>query len=129
MPVPASPPRRILVVDDSPLMLLAVGIGLEQPDRWAVTTTGSGRAAIALAAEHRPDAVLLDVTMPDLDGPATLRALRSEPDTASIPIVFMTAVVADEVRLLGLGAAGVIGKPLDLATLGDQLDEALGCLR
>ena len=66
--------------------------------------------------------------MPDLDGPATLRALRAEPDTASIPIVFMTADVADEVRLLGLGAAGVIGKPLDLATLGDQLDEALGCL-
>ncbi len=117
------------MVDDSPLMLLAVGIGLEQPDRWAVTTTSSGRAAIALAAEHRPDAVLLDVTMPDLDGPATLRALRAEPDTASIPIVFMTADVADEVRLLGLGAAGVIGKPLDLATLGDQLDEALGCLR
>jgi CheY-like chemotaxis protein len=128
-PVPASRPRRILVVDDSPLMLLAVGIGLERPDRWAVTTTGSGRAAIVIAAQHRPDAVLLDVTMPDLDGPDTLRALRADPATASIPVVFMTAAIADEVRLRALGAAGVIGKPLDLATLGDQLDEALGWLR
>jgi CheY-like chemotaxis protein len=109
-------------------MLLAVSIGLDRPERWAVTTAGSGRAAIAQAIRHRPDAVLLDVTMPDLDGPATLRALRAEPTTSSIPVVFLTAAAtaADRTRLLGLGAAGVIAKPFEPATLGDQLDEALG---
>ncbi|MEA2384591.1 MAG: hypothetical protein QOH72_4562 [Solirubrobacteraceae bacterium] len=115
------------MVDDSPLMLLAVSLGLDRPDRWAVTTAGSGRDAIALAATQHPDAILLDVMMPDLDGPATLRALRTDTATSSIPVVFLTADgVDDRVRLLGLGAAGVIAKPFDLALLGDQLDEVLG---
>jgi CheY-like chemotaxis protein len=107
-------------------MLLAVAMGLDRPDRWAVTTVGSGRDAIALAAADRPDAIVLDVTMPDLDGPDTLRALRAEPTTASIPIVFLTADVAARARLLDLGAAGVIAKPFDLTLLGDQLEEVLG---
>jgi DNA-binding response OmpR family regulator len=126
----ASPgrPRRVLAVDDSPLMLLAVTIGLDRPERWDVTTADSGRAALALAARQRPDVVLLDVTMPDLDGPDTLRALRADADTSSVPIVFLTADAdgADRARLLELGAAGVIAKPFDPSALGDQLDKVLG---
>jgi CheY-like chemotaxis protein len=118
--------RRVLVVDDSPLMLLAARLGLDRPDRWDVSTAASGQAALALAAESRPDAILLDVTMPDLDGPATLRALREQVSTQDIPVVFLTAASADRALLLSLGAAGVIAKPFDPAALGDQLGEVLG---
>jgi CheY-like chemotaxis protein len=82
---------------------------------------------VAQAKAERPDAILLDVVMPDRDGPATLEALRAEPATASIPVVFLTAVTAaDEVaRLRQLGAAGVLAKPFDPLRLGAALRAVL----
>ena len=122
-----SPPaRRVLVVDDSPLMLAAVRLGLGQTPDWDVATAGSGRGSIELAARFRPDAILLDVVMPDVDGPETLRSLRAQAATRVTPVVFLTAGVTDRDGLIALGVAGVIAKPFDPSTLAAQLNEVLG---
>ena len=118
--------RRVLVVDDSPLMLSAALLGLRRVPDWDVATAPSGRAGVEIAASYRPDAILLDVVMPELDGPGTLRALRDQALTHDTPVVFLTADHSDPGRLIDLGAAGVIAKPFQPAGLADQLSEVLG---
>ena len=104
----------ILVVDDDPdvrslssLTLRAAGM--------AVTAAPSGREALVLLETLRPDAILLDVVMPVMDGPACLLLLRARPETRDIPVVFVTAQARPEEveRFLSLGARGVIKKPYD----------------
>ncbi len=76
-----------------------------------------------LAARERPDAILMDVMMPHLDGPATLAALRQDPATRDIPVVFMTATndPDEQERLVALGAKGVISKPFAPLSLPERL--------
>lgn len=123
---PPGAARRVLVVDDSPLMLAAVQLGLARVPGWDVATALSGRDGIEIAADYRPDAILLDVVMPELDGLGTLRALRAQASTHETPVVFMTAGHDDRDQLIGLGAAGVIAKPFQPAELAGQLKEVLG---
>ena len=118
--------RRVLVVDDSPLMLSAALLGLRRAPDWDVATASSGRDGVELAASYRPDTILLDVVMPELDGPGTLRALREQTSTHDTPVVFLTADHADRDRLIELGAAGVIAKPFQPARLAQQMSEVLG---
>ncbi|MFL5817376.1 MAG: response regulator [Conexibacter sp.] len=122
------PRYRILVVDDSKLVQELARMALETHDGWEVRCTASGAEAVALAVAEPPDAVLLDVEMPELDGPATVAALRAEPVSAQTPIVFLTAHDdPDELtRLRALGVAGVLPKPFDVSTLGAQLADLLG---
>ncbi|HKG39250.1 MAG TPA: response regulator [Conexibacter sp.] len=122
------PRYRILVVDDSKLVHELARIALEAHDGWEVRCTASGTEAVALAAAEPPDAILLDVEMPELDGPETVAALRATPITAQTPVVFLTAHDGpDELaRLHALGVAGVLAKPFDVDTLGDQLADLLG---
>ena len=82
-----------------------------------------GCAWLAAAAKWRPDLILLDVMMPVMDGPATLRRLRENPQTADIPVVFMTARAQTREldHFKSLGAAGVIVKPFDPMTLAASL--------
>ena len=122
------PRYRILVVDDSKLVQELARMALETHDGWEVRCTASGAEAVALAAEEPPDAVLLDVEMPELDGPATVAALRAEPVSAQTPVVFLTAHDdPDELaRLQALDVAGVLPKPFDVNTLGRQLADLLG---
>jgi CheY-like chemotaxis protein len=122
------PRYRILVVDDSKLVQELARMALEARDGWEIRCTASGAEAVALAAAESPDAIVLDVEMPELDGPATVAALRAEPLTAQTPIVFLTAHDdPDELaRLLALDVAGVLPKPFDVSTLGDQLADLLG---
>jgi CheY-like chemotaxis protein len=94
-----------------------------------VDDENSGQEAIQAASTQGPfDAVLLDVMMPGLDGPTTMKELRSGPLSAEIPVVFLTAKSqpADRERLQELGASGVIAKPFDPMTLATELDEILG---
>ena len=88
----------------------------------------SGAEGVALVRAELPDAVVLDVMMPGMDGPATLAELRADPVTASIPVVFLTAKVqaAERRRLEELGAAGVVAKPFDPMSLATELSTALG---
>ena len=82
---------------------------------------------MAKAALEKPDAILLDVMMPFMDGPATLRALREDPQTAEIPVMFLTAsaMIAEVERLESLDVVGVLPKPFDPATLGMKVRAAL----
>jgi CheY-like chemotaxis protein len=122
------PRYRILVVDDSKLVHELARVALEAHDDWEVRCTASGAEAVALATAEPPDAILLDVEMPELDGPATVAALRAEPIAAHTPVVFLTAHDdPDELaRLRALGVAGVLPKPFDVTTLGGQLADLLG---
>jgi two-component system OmpR family response regulator len=114
---------RILHVDDEPDIreLVVLSLGLD-PD-FMVRSCGSGREALAVAADWQPDFILLDVMMPAMDGPATLVRLRENASSASIPVIFMTArAQARELdRFRSLGAAGVIPKPFDPMTLAASL--------
>ena len=116
-------PRALLVDDDADIRAIA-RLSLERIGGWDVVEADGGDAALAAAAHHGPfDAVLLDVMMPGLDGPATLAALRAAGLPRGVPVIFLTAKAqpAERARLLGLGAAGAIAKPFDPATLPDQL--------
>lgn len=118
---------RILVVDDEDDIREVAQVSLETIGGHEVLTASSGTEAIEKATSERPDAILLDVMMPELDGPATLARLRSEPATQRIPVVFLTAKVreADVERFMALDVAGVLAKPFDPMTLPDQLSRVL----
>jgi CheY-like chemotaxis protein len=121
-------PRSVLLVDDEDDIRIVAATALGRLAGWDVVTAASGGEAVVRACTRPFDAVVLDVMMPGLDGPATLARLRSEPLTASVPVVFLTAKVQAEerARLAALGAAGVVSKPFDPTTLADQLAAALG---
>jgi two-component system OmpR family response regulator len=115
---------RILVVDDDPDIRHVAALGLSRVGGFAVVEAASGEEALALAAlAPQPDAVLLDVMMPGLDGPDTLARLREDPRTAAIPVVFLTAkaLKSETGRLRGLGACGVLTKPFDPMRLAADL--------
>lgn len=105
----------MLQIDDEPDILEIVAASLSLDPEFEVRGCGSGADGLAAAAEWRPDLILLDVMMPVMDGPATLRRLRDNPQTADIPVVFMTARAQTREldRFKSLGAAGVIVKPFD----------------
>ncbi|HVR40442.1 MAG TPA: response regulator [Thermoanaerobaculia bacterium] len=121
------PHKRVLVVDDEEDIRDVAGACLELTDEWEILTAASGREALQKAASASPDAILLDVMMPDLDGPSTFRILQDEEATRRIPVILLTAKVqsADKQKYLQLGVEGVIAKPFDPMTLGQQIAEIL----
>ena len=115
-------PARILYVDDEDDIREIAQMSLELEPEFEVRSCASGAAALVDAAAWQPDLILLDVMMPDMDGPETLKRLGEAPPTASIPVVFITArTQTHEVeRYLAMGAVGVIAKPFDpMALAGD----------
>jgi two-component system, OmpR family, response regulator len=115
--------KRVLHVEDDLDILTVTRLSLEKLGGLTLRQCTRGSEALAAAPEFRPDLILLDVMMPDMDGPATLEALRALPATAATPVVFMTAKAQPEEResLLRLGALGVIVKPFDPMTLPQEL--------
>jgi two-component system, OmpR family, response regulator len=107
--------KHVLSVEDDADLRLLLQLALETVGGLQLTLCERGEQALAAARRERPDLVLLDVMLPGLDGPATLRVLREDPGTAAIPIVFMTAQAAptDCAALRALGAIDVIAKPFD----------------
>jgi DNA-binding response OmpR family regulator len=120
--------RCVLVIDDSRVIRQVAQMVLGQHG-WGVLSAESGTEGVALAARDRPDAILLDVIMPDPDGPTTLTELRRRSDTCDIPVVFLTgqAEEAEESRKLSmLGAAGLITKPFAPHELAATVSALLG---
>jgi len=117
---------KVLVIDDEPDIRRIARLGLTKVGKMDVVEASNGTEGLARA--ERPDAILLDVMMPGLDGPSTLARLREDPDTAAVPVVFLTAkaIAAEVDRLRSLGAAGVLTKPFDPMTLARELRAALG---
>jgi CheY-like chemotaxis protein len=112
---------RVLVIDDSDLIRQVAELALARVG-WEVLLAEDGRTGAALAAAERPDAILLDVVMDDLDGPATLALLREGEETREIPVVFLTAREDADAT----GAQGVIPKPFAVGELADAVADALG---
>ncbi len=119
---------HILIIDDESDIREVAQMGLQLIGGWVVATASSGFDGLAQASAERPDAILLDVMMPEIDGPETLRLLRAHPTTRAVPVVFLTArsQLTDVQWLEGLGASGVIPKPFDPITLADDLTKVLG---
>lgn len=121
-------PMRVLIVDDEDDIREVAQLSLEMTTGWEVITAASGAEGVTRAATERPDAILLDVMMPELDGPATFERLQANPATREIPVVLLTAKVqaADQRRLSELGVAGVLSKPFDPMRLAADLAGVLG---
>ena len=116
--------KQILYVEDDPDIQMVAQMALEVVGGLTLRTCSSGREALQAAqAGAVPDLILLDVMMPDMDGPATLAELRKLPALASTPAIFMTAKVqAAEVKYYkSIGAIGVIAKPFDPMLLAQQV--------
>ena len=120
--------KRVLIVDDEDDIRAVVQLSLEMVAGWDVLTASSGCEALECAAAERPDAILLDVMMPDMDGPTTFLKLSQTPATRGIPVVLLTAKVqaADQRRLSELGVAGVLAKPFDPMLLAGKIAGVLG---
>lgn len=114
----------ILHVDDDANIRALTELSFTLSGGGEVRSAASGAEALALlAAGLRPDLILLDVMMPEMDGPAVLARVRQLPDQRDTPIIFMTAQTQDHERaaLMALGAAGVVIKPFDPMTLCQQV--------
>lgn len=121
-------PHKVLIIDDEDDIREVAALSLESIAGWDVVMASSGAQGLARAIEHQPDAILLDVMMPGMDGPSTFRELRANPATAKIPILLLTAKVqsSDQRRFADLGVEAVLFKPFDPLTLSDQIADVLG---
>jgi CheY-like chemotaxis protein len=115
--------HRILFVEDDPDIQKVAKLALEALGGFSVLTCDSGPRAVAAIAGFAPDLILLDVMMPGMDGPATLKALRQLPGVEAIPAVFMTARVqpTEIAGYRALGAVDVIAKPFDPMRLAETV--------
>ncbi len=118
----------VLVVDDDAAIREITPVALERVAGWTVLIAGGGAEALTQAAEHHPDAVLLDLMMPDMDGLTTFRHLQADPATRDVPVILVTAKaqVGDRQAWDGLPVAGVIAKPFDPMTLAADVAALLG---
>lgn len=121
-------PRRVLVVDDVDDLIQLARMSLEIFGGHTVLTAHTGPEAIAIASAEQPDAILLDMMMPGMDGPDTIAILRADAATRDIPVIFLTANAQEEAaaRLIGLGAVGVLTKPFSARTLAGEVGALLG---
>lgn len=121
--------RSILVVDDDDSIREIATVTLDVIGGWRVLTASSGTEAVTCAVADQPQAVLLDVMMPGLDGPGTVEQLQADESTRHIPVILLTAKVqpAERERFAGLpGVFGVIAKPFDPMSLADEISGLLG---
>lgn len=120
--------HRILVIDDEDDIREVAALSLETVAGWQVYMANSGTQGLARAIDLQPDAILLDVMMPGMDGPTTFRELRRNPATSAIPVLLLTAKVqgSDQRRFADLGVEAILFKPFDPLTLSTQIAKALG---
>lgn len=114
---------KILMVDDDEYIRKIAEISLRKVGKWTVRLATSGKEALIIARDEIPDVILMDVTMPDLDGPATFAKLKECQLTAEIPVIFLTGRVLNEEinEYRKLGVAGVINKPFDPMKLPEEI--------
>lgn len=124
------PIKKVLLVDDEDNIRLIAQIGLEDRPNWQILSAASGQEGLDLAVKEKPDLILLDIMMSGMDGKTTLSKLRENPDTANIPVIFMTAKAQKHEldSYLALNVAGVIIKPFDPLTLSKEIEQMVGSL-
>lgn len=118
--------KRVLIVDDNPRNLALAGVILELD--YDVVEADSGKAALAAVAAHPPDLVLLDLSMPGMDGWQVLNVLRSDPASAALPVVAVTAhaLVGDREKALDAGFTEYVTKPIDEGALLSVIERLIG---
>ena len=118
---------RVLIIDDEEDTRSIFSMSLGLLGGAEVIEAASGPAGIAKAAEEKPDVIILDLLMPDMDGTATFLNLKQCPDTENIPVIFMTVkgMFSEFDALKNLGALAVIAKPFDPTTLTNQIRSIL----
>lgn len=114
---------KVLIIDDENDIRRIARLGLSKVGKMTVIDVNNGVEGIEKAIQEQPEAILLDVMMPGMDGPATLVALQANPATKHIPVVFLTAktLPSELERLSVLGVKGILSKPFDPMTLAAQL--------
>jgi CheY-like chemotaxis protein len=114
----------VVLAEDDPDIQLVARLALKRAG-FIVRVVNNGQEALDAVHEQKPDVVLLDWMMPELDGPETCRRLKADPETALLPVIFLTAKSqeAEIQRGLSLGAAGYVTKPFDALRLGQQVRE------
>jgi len=119
--------KRILIIDDETAIQAVVSLALKMEAGWEVLTASSGKEGIERAIAARPDAILLDVMMPDLDGIATFEQLQGDPQTQAIFVIFLTAKARSRNQPLfeAMGVTGAIAKPFNSLTLAQQITDLL----
>jgi CheY-like chemotaxis protein len=121
--------RRVLVVDDEESIREIAALSMQAVGGYQVSTASSGAEAVRLALAAPPDVILLDVMMPEVDGPTTVMRLQRDERTRGIDVILLTAKVhaRDTARLGQIeGVSGIIAKPFDPMTLPRQVAEMLG---
>ena len=120
--------KRILVVDDEPDMTLMVRLNLQKTGRFDVREENQANNALRAARDFKPDLILLDVMMPDMDGGDVLVQFKDDPNLSKVPVIFITAtVLKEEVRSKGgtIGGHPFIPKPFRVETLVRSIDDSL----
>ena len=121
---------KVLIIDDEEDIRSVAAVSLAHFGGAQVVQADTGRIGVDLAASEKPDVILLDMTMPDMDGPSTLKALQTRPDTSAIPVIFLTARAMhhEKTALMQLGVKGIVTKPFDPTALATQVKEILGTI-
>ncbi len=119
--------KRLLTIDDEEAIQIVIKFGINMVTGWEVLSASNGKTGIATAQRELPDAILLDVMMPEMDGIATFKALQANPITAVIPVIFLTAKAqaAEKRQFNDLGISGVITKPFNSLDLPDRISKIL----
>lgn len=117
--------KRIVVIDDEADLRTVIQVALLKYAGWQVSTAATALAGLELVKTEQPDLVLLDISMPDMDGYQCFETLRAEPSTADIPVILLTARVLprDRRQFAQMGIAGVITKPFNPLTLWQQIEK------
>lgn len=122
--------KKILIVDDEERIRELVQACLEDLGGWVTLEAASGQECVKIAQTESSqiDAILLDVSMPEIDGFAVYEQLQANVMTQSIPVIILTAKVqpSDRTRFAHMGIAGVITKPFDPTTISEEIAEILG---
>ncbi len=119
--------KRLLMIDDEEAIQTVVKFGINMTAGWEIFAASGGQIGIEIAQKELPDAILLDVMMPEMDGIATFKELQANPLTAGIPVIFLTAKAqtAERRQFNDLGISGVITKPFNSLDLPKQIAKIL----
>jgi DNA-binding response OmpR family regulator len=119
--------RRILVIDDDKNFCHIVKAGLEARDSFHVVIAHDGKEGVKKAVEEKPDLILLDVVMDDIEGIEVAQALREDPRTESMPILFVTAMITEEELRKSTDGNGwfYLAKPIQINHLAETINKIL----
>jgi CheY-like chemotaxis protein len=117
---------HLLIIEDNPQNLYMMRFLLEK-NGFNVIGATDGRQGIAEALQQHPQAILLDIQLPGMDGYAVAEALKGHPELADVPIIAVTsyAMVGDRERILAAGATGYIEKPINPETFVEEIRQYL----